>query len=75
MFSKLLATTFAVGMLLTGPATSATPQCQASTDWSYYVDGYHCVDGTQSNCSQTHKCFADDHSMVDCWNYTYQQPC
>ena len=67
---KFFATMFAVGMLLTGPATMATPQCQATTDYSYWVDGYHCVDGTQSNCSQTHKCFSGDGSMADCYNYT-----
>ncbi len=75
MLSKFTAAIFAAGMLLTGPATMATPQCQASTDYSYWVDGYHCVDGTQSNCTQTHKCFSGDGNLADCYNYTYDQPC
>ena len=75
LLPKFLATIFAVAMLLTGPATMAIPQCQATTDFDYWVDGYHCVDGTQSNCTQTHKCFSSDGTLTDCFNYTYNQPC
>jgi hypothetical protein len=65
-----------MGVFVQSPAMAIVQgQCQASTDWSYWVDGYHCVDGTQSNCSQTHKCFSSDGTQASCYNYTTQMDC
>lgn len=59
--------------LSVGTASAVFQPCTPDIIGDYWVNGVHCLDAVQGNCSTTHKCFNSDGSLY--YQCTYGVSC